>query len=220
MSKGSWTGGLTNVLGTGDKFTAQDAGSTFSSTACPTATPPPPPPAPTVTSITPTGGPAAGGTSVTISGTNLSNVIAVDFGLEAATITADSATSITATSPAGSGAVDVTATTPGGTSSTSPADVFTYVAPPGFHIVPMSLPPATRGAAYSATLSAADGVPPYKWRKLTPLPHGLKLIGSTGTITGTPKSKDVPGTYRITIGVFEHTKPKQMVSLTFILSLN
>ncbi len=220
VSKGSWTGGLTNVLGTGDKFTAQDAGSTFSSTACPTADPPPPPPPPTVTSITPTSGPAAGGTSVTIAGTNLSSVIAVDFGLDAATITADSATSITATSPAGSGAVDVTATTPGGTSSTSAADVFTYVAPPGFHNVTTSLPTATRGAAYSATLSAADGVPPYRWRKLTPLPHGLRLIGSTGTITGTPKSKDIPGTYHITIGVFEHTRPKQMVSTTLILSLN
>ena len=114
----------------------------------------------------------------------------------------------------------MTATTPGGTSSTSAADVFTYVAPPGFHNVTTSLPTATRGAAYSATLSAADGVPPYRWRKLTPLPHGLRLIGSTGTITGTPKSKDIPGTYHITIGVFEHTRPKQMVSTTLILSLN
>ena len=44
--------------------------------------------------------------------------------------TVNSATSITATSPAGSaGTVDVTVTTPGGTSATSAADQFTYLTP-------------------------------------------------------------------------------------------
>jgi hypothetical protein len=37
-----------------------------------------------------------------------------------------SATSITVTSPAGSGTVDVTVTGPGGKSATSSADQFTY----------------------------------------------------------------------------------------------
>ena len=41
-----------------------------------------------------------------------------------------SATSITATAPAGTGTVDVTVTTPGGTSATSSADQFTYVPAP------------------------------------------------------------------------------------------
>ncbi len=46
-------------------------------------------------------------------------------------MTADSATSITVTSPAGSaGSVDVTVTTAGGTSATGPSDQFTYVAAP------------------------------------------------------------------------------------------
>ncbi len=65
---------------------------------------------------------------MTITGTNLGGASAVEFGSNAATITADSATSITATSPAGTGTVDVTVTTAGGTSATSPADEFTYVA--------------------------------------------------------------------------------------------
>jgi hypothetical protein len=83
-------------------------------------------PPPTVTGVSPAFGPAAGGTSVTISGTNLSAATSVKFGANAATITTDTATSITATAPAGTGTVDVTVTTAGGTSATSGADQFTY----------------------------------------------------------------------------------------------
>ena len=84
---------------------------------------------PTVTRVSPSSGPAAGGTSVTIAGTNFTGATAVSFGGTAAsTFTVTSATSITATSPAGSGAVDVTVTIPGGgTSATNSSDVFKYV---------------------------------------------------------------------------------------------
>ena len=51
----------------------------------------------------PDGGAAAGGTSVTITGTNLAGATAVEFGSTAATITSDTATQIVATSPAGDG---------------------------------------------------------------------------------------------------------------------
>src|SRR5262249_15986455 len=83
--------------------------------------------APTVTHVEPNAGAAAGGTSVTITGTNFNEVSAVKFGSNAAaSVTVNSATSITALSPAGSGTVDVTVTTAGGTSPTSQADRFTY----------------------------------------------------------------------------------------------
>lgn len=80
-----------------------------------------PPPAPSVTSLSPTGGPTLGGTTVTITGTNLSGATAVSFGSTPATSFAvDSATQITALAPAHTaGTVDVTVTTPGGTSSTT-----------------------------------------------------------------------------------------------------
>ena len=82
-----------------------------------------------MTDVAPSTGPAAGGTSVTITGTNLTGASAVHFGANAATgVVVNSATSVTATSPAGTGTVDVTVTTPGGTSATSSADQFTYVA--------------------------------------------------------------------------------------------
>jgi hypothetical protein len=90
-----------------------------------------PPAAPTVTGVNPSSGSTAGGTSVTISGTNLASATAVTFGTSAATITSDTATQIVATSPPGSaGTVHITVTTAGGTSTTSAADQFTYVAPP------------------------------------------------------------------------------------------
>ncbi len=85
--------------------------------------------APTITSVSPATGTTTGGTTVTITGTNLTGATAVHFGGNLATITAStSATSITVTSPATTtaGIVDVTVTTPNGTSATSSADHFTY----------------------------------------------------------------------------------------------
>ena len=83
--------------------------------------------APAVTGISPAAGTTAGGTSVTISGTNFSGATGVKFGSNAATgVTVVSATSITAVSPAGTGTVDVTVTTASGTSASGPSDQFTY----------------------------------------------------------------------------------------------
>jgi hypothetical protein len=83
--------------------------------------------APTVTNVEPHSGPAAGGSSVTVNGTNFTGESVVKFGsTTAASVTVNSATSITAVSPAGTGRVDVTVTTSSGTSPTSEADRFTY----------------------------------------------------------------------------------------------
>ncbi|MGD0320646.1 MAG: fibronectin type III domain-containing protein [Acidimicrobiales bacterium] len=86
---------------------------------------------PTVTGVSPSQGSNAGGTSVSITGTNFTGATAVTFGSVAAGgFTVNSDTSITATSPAEpNGQVDVTVTGTAGTSVTSPADQFTFVAP-------------------------------------------------------------------------------------------
>ena len=84
---------------------------------------------PTVTGISPSSGPTAGGTSVIITGANLTGATAVKFGTtNAGGFSADSATQTTAVSPAGVDGMiaDITVTTPGGTSATSTADQFTY----------------------------------------------------------------------------------------------
>ena len=86
---------------------------------------------PTVTSVSPDSGPAAGGTSVTISGTGFTSSSIVDFGSTPATdVVFASATSITASSPAGTGTVDVIVTTTAGTSAASTSDKFTYASVP------------------------------------------------------------------------------------------
>ncbi len=85
---------------------------------------------PTVTAISPTSGTAAGGNSVTITGTNFLGSATVSFGGTAATgVTVLSATELTAVSPAGNlGKARVTVTTAGGISPAVPADEFTYTA--------------------------------------------------------------------------------------------
>ena len=101
---------------------------------------------PAVTGVSPDSGSIAGGTTVTITGTGLAHAAVVRFGGVAGTITADSATQITVTSPpststvdfvsgprlaaTGTSTVDVTVTTPAGTSHPTGADRFTYVAQP------------------------------------------------------------------------------------------
>jgi Tol biopolymer transport system component len=80
-----------------------------------------------VTSISPDHGPAAGGTTVTITGRGFVAGARVRFGSAPATgVVVHSTTSITATSPAGSGTVDVVVTTSRGTSPAAPADRFTF----------------------------------------------------------------------------------------------
>ena len=71
--------------------------------------------APTLISLNPTSGPV--GTSVMLTGQNLTGATAVNFNGTAATFTVVNATTITATVPAGATTGNVTVTTPGGTSN-------------------------------------------------------------------------------------------------------
>ena len=86
---------------------------------------------PTVTGVSPNGGPLAGGTAVTITGTNFATGATVKFGSTAASnVVVVNSTTITATTPAGSaGAVTVTVTNSNGLSG-SLSNGFTYALPP------------------------------------------------------------------------------------------
>lgn len=76
-------------------------------------------PAPSVKKLSAKGGPAGGGTSVTITGANLSGASEVRFGEAAATITADTASAVSVLAPPGAGTVTVAVTTPGGIATSS-----------------------------------------------------------------------------------------------------
>jgi YVTN family beta-propeller protein len=142
-------------------------------TYLPTTTPPTG--APTVTALSVGQGPVAGGTGVTITGTDLSPATAVSFGgLPAASFTVNSAgTQITAVSPAAAsaGTVDVTVTTPVATSAVSTADVFTYVAP----AAAPSLPSVTSVSPNSGPTSGLTSV----------TVTGINLTGVTAVDFGT-----------------------------------
>ena len=81
----------------------------------------------TITSVSPNSGPAAGGTTVTITGTNLTGATAVMFGSTAATsFSVVNATTITAVTPAGTaGPVNIAVTVSGVTATG--AGLFTYI---------------------------------------------------------------------------------------------
>lgn len=84
------------------------------------------PPAPTITSLNPATGAAAGGTAVTITGTGFTGATGVTFGGTAGTsFSVTNATTIAVTTPAGSaGAVDVVVQSPNGNATKTGA--FTY----------------------------------------------------------------------------------------------
>jgi len=115
---------------------------------------------PTVTNISPSYGPDAGGTSVTITGTNFDNATAVNFGATPAPLfTVNDSTSISATAPAGTGTVDVVVTTAGGTSATSAADQFTYRTTSSVALTTNCPSVFVAGQTFSATVAVTGSVP-------------------------------------------------------------
>ena len=107
---------------------------------------------PTLTSISPTSGPSAGGTTITLTGTNFASGATVRVnGVAATGVTFVSATQVRATTPAGSaGARTVQITNPSGQSA-SLAGAFTYVGGPGLTSVSPTSGPTAGGTTITIT---------------------------------------------------------------------
>src|SRR6266478_3148615 len=110
---------------------------------------------PTITGFAPTSGLV--GTSVTISGTNLTGATSVTFNAEIASFTVTSDTAIQATVPAGTMMGPIGVTTPGGTATSSSA--FTVVLPPAITgFTPTSGPVGTSVTISGTSFSGATAV--------------------------------------------------------------
>ncbi|RKY14349.1 MAG: hypothetical protein DRP82_04210, partial [Planctomycetota bacterium] len=84
-------------------------------------------------------------------------------------------------------------------------------------ITTTSLPDATEGVSYSATIEAAGGTTPYTWA-VSGLPSGLSWsqVGDTVEISGTPDS-GTAGTYSVDVTVTDSSSPNQSASVTLQL---
>jgi hypothetical protein len=113
---------------------------------------------PAVSAISPSAGPNAGGTVVTISGSGFTGATKVFFGVNtAAAVTVNSDTSITATSPAGSGHAHVRVSTPAGTSPAVTADLFRYGTPPAVTAISPASGPNAGGTVVTISGSGFTG---------------------------------------------------------------
>ncbi|WP_329039919.1 IPT/TIG domain-containing protein [Streptomyces sp. NBC_00178] len=112
-------------------------------------------PTPSLSAIAPNQGPTSGGTGVVLTGTGLTGATAVTFGSTPATsYTVNSATQITAVTPAGTGTVAVTATTLGGTSGPV---FFSYVNAPSLLSVSPAAGPTSGGTGVVLTGAGLTG---------------------------------------------------------------
>jgi hypothetical protein len=146
---------------------------------------------PVVTSISPVQGPASGGTTVVLTGSGFTGATAVTFGSSPATaFTVDSATQITATTPAGSGSVPVTVTTAGGTSA--PVGFF-YVDAPVLAAISPSQGPVAGGTTVVLTGAGLAGVTAVTFGAT---PAASFTVDSSNQITATapPGTGSVPVT--------------------------
>ena len=110
-------------------------------------------PTPTVTGVSPSSGPTAGGNTITITGTGFASGATVKVGTIAATkVTYISSTTLTAVAPAqAAGSHNVYVTTTGGTSATTTSDTYVYRAVPTVTGVSPSSGPTAGGNTITIT---------------------------------------------------------------------
>jgi PKD repeat protein len=157
-------------------------------------------PPPNVAGVSPSAGPKAGGTSVTITGTNFTGATAVKFGFAGPTASfhVDSPTQITATSPAASktGYVNVTVTTPNGTSAAVTADRFTYKLLPTVTAVTPNHGPTTGGTSVVITGTGFTGASAVKFGFAGPATFH---VDSPTQITATSPAASKTGYVNVTV---------------------
>lgn len=173
-------------------------------------------PVPAVQSVTPAGGPLAGGTQVIIDGSGFNAVASVTFGSQpAASYSVISPTEITATSPSGAGTANIQVMTNRGVSVLGSSDQFDYT-PTVSGVSPNSGPAIggtavtiTGGGFTNATAASFGGVPATSFS-----------IGSDGVITA-QAPPGTGGTFDVTVtspGGTSSTSPSDHFSYAPVVS--
>ena len=162
--------------------------------------PSPSAPGPTISGVSPTSGPTAGGTTVTITGTNFPATGAtptVLFGDSAATVTGRTSTSITVTSPSAAypGAVDVIVANPDGQAARA-ANAFTYTSNVRYSVTYAgngstsgAVPTDATAYPYDDTVTVASAG--------TMARSGYDFAGWNTSANGTGTNRPAGSTYRI-----------------------
>ena len=153
---------------------------------------------PTLASVAPASGPTAGGTTITLTGTNFASPVTVSVGgIPATDATVVNSTTVTATTPSGpSGTRDVMVSTSGGIATL--AGAFTYVVVPSWATLVEALPdpavvtdPALRNAMLATGLA---------WRvrdtatqiEMLLIPPGSFDMGCSASVSGACGSDELP----------------------------
>ncbi len=79
-----------------------------------------------------------------------------------------------------------------------------------------SLPAATVGSSYAASLTASGGTQPYTWIA-SGLPVGLSINSGSGLINGVPQ---VQGSYNLAITVKDSSNPQKTITANTVLVVN
>ncbi len=142
---------------------------------------------PTITTFTPTAGPV--GTSVTITGTNLTGATSVKFNGVSATITSNTATQIVTKVPTGATTGPITVTTPSATATS--ATNFTVTGPPHARTISLRLRDSliARGTVTVSDgfAACADTVPVKVQRRVSS--HWKTVKSTTTSSTGTYRTR-------------------------------
>jgi hypothetical protein len=166
--------GGTSATGPGDRFTYVPKG-----------------PRPTVESIAPTAGSAAGGTAVTILGSGLVGVTSVHFDTaRAAGYSSESASSITAISPpSATDTANITVTTPNGTSALTAGDRFRFGPPTITSVTPATGPAAGGTTVIVKGTGFATGASATTFRFATTLASAVECAAITTCTVTAPAHK-------------------------------
>jgi hypothetical protein len=181
------------------------------------APPPPPPPVPTITTTSLPGGTvgSAYSQSLAASGGTPPYAWSLDAGTLPPGLTLGPGGALTGT-PTSAGTSTFTVRVTDDLDQTDTQELTLVVAPPPVPTVTTtSLPGGTVGSAYSQSLAATGGTPPYAWSlDAGTLPAGLTLSPG-GTLSGTPTS---PGSSTFTVRVTDDLDQTDTQELTLVVA--